>query len=667
MNRLHKVFLSLAIILYMASVPLWAQDSGEETVTLNLKNSDINAVITTVAKVTGRNFLVDPRVKGKVSIISAHPMKKDELYDVFLSILEVHGFAAIDDGKVVKIIPNALAKQRPIPTTSDSSAYPGDDVVTQIIPIENVQAQQLTALLKPLMPQEGHIAHYDASNILIVSDRAGNINRINKIIQRIDQVSEDEIEVIPLQNASASEVVRIITALDQQQAKDKAPVQRATIIADDRTNSVLISGDKGSKIRIRTIVAHLDTPLDTAGNTQVIYLKYAQAKDLVAVLTDVAENKANEQGAKPAATKKSYSIQAHEPTNSLVITANPEQMRSLKSVIAQLDFRRAQVLVEAVIAEISENMTNQLGIQFNLSQKTTGKGVVGGTLLGGYQSAIGDIPTQNSGLSLGFFDGTENILGTSVLNMRVLITALSGDNNSNIIATPSLITLDNKEAEIVVARNVPFVTGRYDNSSSTTANPFQTIERQDVGMILKIKPQINEGNAVKLEIEQEVSNVEETTTTSAVDITTNKRNIKTTVIADDGQMIVLGGLMDDQVRQTQQKVPVLGDIPLLGNLFKNNGTTKEKRNLMIFLRPVILRDSEEASRIAHGRYDFIRARQIDRRKQGIKLMPDYNMPVLRDRNDVLKQSSVSINESDDLRSDEDDEPEDSTAVNDSGF
>lgn len=650
----------------MAVLLLLTGSVRAETVTLNLKNTDITAVATTVAKMTGKNFLIDPRVKGKVTIISAHPMEKDELYDVFLSILEVHGFAAIDDGKVVKIIPNTLAKQRPISTTSDSSGKPGDEMVTQIVAIRNVQAQELAALLRPLVPQEAHIVHYAPSNIVIITDRAGNIQRLNSIIRRIDLASQDDIDVIALSNASATEVVRIINSLNQQQNKDAAPTRRYTVIADERTNSVLVSGDKATKLRIRTLIAHLDTPLVSGGNTQVIYLKYAKATELVDVLTRIAEHQSRAQGGQKT-QQQLFNIQAHEATNALVITASSDQMRTLKQVIAQLDIRRAQVLVEAVIAEVSDNLATELGIQLRSTKGSDGSGAIGGSNFSGNVSGSGtsitgaaqDPFSLGDGLTLGFFEGTKTILGTEVLNISVLIKALSGDSSTNIISTPSLITMDNEEAEIVVAENVPFLTGQYTNTGTTTntVNPFQTIERQDIGLILKVKPQINEGNAIKLEIEQEVSNI--SSSSSAVDLITNKRNIKTSVMAEDGQIIVLGGLIDDSLRQSQQKVPLLGDLPLLGALFRSNSTEKVKRNLMVFLRPVILRDTATTTNISHGKYDLLRAKQLEKREEGVLLMENQVTPVLRKKEEAF--SKPTITESDDKPAPAEDEtilPED---------
>jgi general secretion pathway protein D len=645
--------------------------ASAENVTLNLNNSDINAVITTVSKITGRNVLVDPRVKGKVTIISAHPMEKKELYEVFLSILEVHGYAAIDDGKVVKIIPNTLAKQRAIPIAGEGDENIGDQMVTQIIAIKNVQVQKLSTLLKPLMSQESHIAPYTASNILIISDRASNIERLTKIIDRIDQVSEDDIEVITLQNASASDVVRVVNSLNRLQTKEAKLTRSVNVIADERTNSILVSGDKASKIRIRTIIAHLDTPLETGGNTQVVYLKYAEAEELVRVLLGIAKNQAKNEPKQPL-RKNNFDIQAHEATNSLIITAPPEQMRNMKSIVRQLDIRRAQVLVEAVIAEVRDDVAKELGIQFRSTNNDPGgKGAIGGSFFrGGTASGSGSIDdvAQNplgalgGGLNLGFFDGTQTILGVEVLNIGVMVRALSGDTTTNIIATPSLITLDNEEAEIVVAQNVPFVTGSFTNTGTagSSVDPFQTIQREDVGVILRIKPQINEGNAVRLDIEQEVSQVSPSNV--AVDLITTKRNIKTTVMAGDKQMIVLGGLIDDTLVQNVEKVPVLGDIPLIGGLFRSKSTSKEKRNLMVFLQPTIVRDAATTRSVTHGKYDFVREKQLGKREQGVFMMDDSTTPVLVPRDKAFTVPSFSES---DLLPDEKEAPVDSTAQDES--
>ncbi len=604
-----------------------------EQITLNLNNADIEALIKTVSEHTGKNFVIDPRVKGKVTVISAHPMDRDEFYQVFLSILEVHGFSTIPSGDLIKIVPDVKAKQSGIPTVSGLNQLPGDQVVTRIIQVKNVTATQLVPILRPLIPQEGHLAAYPDTNVLIISDRYQNVNRLLKIIDSIDQVSDSSIEVVSLQHASAAEVVRILNGLQTPAAKAGGSSNNVNLVADERTNSILISGDPTSRLRSKVVIEHLDTPFDNAGNAQVIYLKYANAKDLVSVLTGVSESmdKSKQAGGKAAGKPDiPINIQADEAANALIITAPPDQYRSLEAIIRKLDIRRAQVLVEAIIAEVSYDKAKKLGVQWIVDGTPDGTGPVGVINLG--SPSITSIATSiASGGAVNLGSGTTiggGKFNSNNVNFAALIQALESDTSSNILSTPSLMTLDNQEAEIVIGQNVPFITGSYSSTGGTSSsvNPFQTVQREDVGLTLRVKPQINEGNAVKLEIEQEVSSIDESA--SASDIITKKRTIKTVVMVEDGNTIVLGGLIDEQLRQTEEKVPILGDVPLLGALFRATGTTKTKRNLMVFLRPVILRDAATNSQVASSKYNFFRAQQIDMKQQGVNLMPDEVTPIL---------------------------------------
>ena len=625
----------------VAALALWmvlvVPSAWATSVTLNLKDADIGALIGTVAEVTGTNFIVDPRVKGKVTVVSSKPMESDEVYQVFLSILKVHGFAAVPSGSVVKIVPDVNAKSEGVPTVTDKSPGKGDEVVTRVVEVRNVSAAQLVPILRPLVPQQGHMAAYPGTNVLIISDRADNIERLVEIVRRMDQQSDSEIEVMPLQYASAAEVVRIISALNRPQPGQQAmPTGEPTVIADERTNSVLIGGDKADRLRLRMVISHLDTPLDRGGNTHVIYLKYSKAEELVKVLSGVSSSIAQEQKGQAVATQRSgeMSIQADESANALVINAPPDVFRSLEAVIRQLDIRRAQVHIEAVIAEIKYDKAVELGVQWRGTNDLTGSGAIGGTDFPGTGTSINAVATNplnaGAGLSLGYFEGTAEILGTEILNLGVLVRALASDSSTNILATPNLVTLDNQEAEIVVAQNVPFVTGSFSSTGAAegAANPFQTIQRQDVGLTLKVKPQVNEGDAIQLEIQQEISDVSTKPVSGASDIVTNKRSIKTTVMVEDKQMIVLGGLLDDNLTENIQKVPLLGDLPLLGNLFKSRSTTKTKRNLMVFMQPTILRDAAYYSETSMNKYNYMRGLQTQQRDSGVNLLPDKEAPVL---------------------------------------
>lgn len=611
---------TLLLLLLLICAPVLSQ----ETATLNLKDADIRVLIDTVSEVTGKNFVIDPRVKAKVTVVSSQPMNQDELYDVFLSILQVHGFAAIPTGDIIKIVPDVSAKQGPVPTASSKRPGRGDQLVTRVIAIQNVPAAQLVPILRPLIPQQGQLAAYQPSNTLIISDRAANVNRLIKIINRIDRPDQDEIEIIRLEHAPANEVARTLSTLTRKGAKGAAVPGQPIVTADERTNSILVSGDKASRLRIRALVANLDTPLETGGDTQVVFLKYARAEDLVEILTgvsksNVAASKNTPGGKGKAATpstssRKDIDIRADEANNALVITAPPAVQQELKRVIAQLDIRRAQVLIEAIIAEVRLDLARELGTSLAvLGRDSDGDAVTPAvaTNLGGLtdivlQAVAGTVTSIPAGITLGGAD-----LRPDKTNWALLIRALAGDAATNILSTPTIVTLDNEEAELVIAQNVPFLTGSFTNTGAAegAVNPFQTIERKDVGLTLKVKPQINEGSAIKLEIDQENSSLSGSST--GVDIVTNNRKIKTTVLAEDGQVIVLGGLMDDTFTDTEQKVPFLGDIPLLGHLFKSTSTQKVKTSLMVFIRPVILRDAATADAYTRQKYSYLRARQLD--------------------------------------------------------
>jgi general secretion pathway protein D len=483
----------------------WIPLSHGEQITLNLNNADIEALIKTVSEHTGKNFVIDPRVKGKVTVISAHPMNREEFYQVFLSILEVHGFSTIPSGDVIKVVPDVKAKQGGIPTVNALGQLPGDQIVTRIIQVKNVTSAQLVPILRPLIPQEGHLAAYPDTNVLIISDRRQNVDRLMKIIDQIDKVSDSSIEVITLQHASAAEVVRILNSLEAPGAKGKKTVTQ--LVADERTNSILVSGDPTARLRSRVIIEHLDTPFDNEGNAQVVYLKYANAVDLVKVLTGVSENldEAAQGGGKtPAAKGKPtlpINIQADEASNALIITAPPDQFRALQAIIRKLDIRRAQVLVEAVIAEVSYNKAKQLGVQWIVDGTPDGKGPIGVINLGSPSiSGIAADAVARTGINLG--PGTTLGFGrykeNDRTNFAALIQALESDATTNILSTPNITTLDNQEAEIVIGQNVPFITGSYSSTGGgdNSVNPFQTVQREDVGLTLKVKPQINEGNSI---------------------------------------------------------------------------------------------------------------------------------------------------------------------------
>lgn len=663
-----------------------------QPVTLNLKDADISAVIATVSDITGKNFIVDQRVKGKVTIISARPMSKEEVYQVFLSLLEVNGFAAVPSGNVIKIIPDVNAKQTSTPVATDDQPGKGDEVVTRVIHVKNISATQLVPVLRPLSPQQGHMVAYPGTNALIISDRASNIERLVEIIERIDQPSDTaDIEVIALRHAAAAEVVRILNALDQEGRKNDPAsasgiTDRPVLIADERTNSLLVGGGQGGRLRLRALISHLDTPLQTSGNIRVVYLRYAKAKDLVPVLTGVASQVPDTSkpgggggvppGGAPVSVNTAGSginIQADESINALVITAPQDVFQSLQSVISQLDVRRAQVLVEAVIVEVISSRAAELGIQWGTFDQSTGSSKpIGLTNFtnGGAGSSIAAIgaavannvaPAIGAGLTFGL--GKFNAGGTS---FAALIRALEADGTSNILSTPTLLTMDNTEAEIVVGQNVPFITGSFTSTGAgggaSAGNPFQTIERKNVGITLKIKPQINEGNAIKMEIEQKVDSLSPSTVTGASDLITNTRSIRTSVMVDDGKVIALGGLITDDLRESVQKVPLLGDLPLIGGLFRYKKNSKDKTNLMIFLHPVIMRDGELAERMTHGKYEFMRARQIEASEKGMGILRNEEAPLLPTMQDFMKLPPPFTSSSESSNADKTVNPDASPAI-----
>ncbi len=647
---------SIGLLLMCNSSFAQVQDD-QSTFTLNLKNTDIQSLIATVSKQTGRNFVVDPRVKAKVTVISNEPVDADGLYEVFLSVLQVHGYSAVPAGDLIKIVPDVTAKQGPVPILGEDPDT-SDQLVTQVVTVVNVPAAQLVPILRPMVPQQGHLAAYAATNSLIITDRASNIQRLMEIIRRIDRPDNEEIEVVRLNHASATEIVRTLGSLQRNNIGGPQGPGAMQLVADERTNSVLISGDTAVRIRVRGLIAHLDTPIESGGNTRVVYLKFANAEDMVTILQGVSQGQAavgattTDGGAQPTFTtpqqpaaqqgatnntvvrnnatnnavtprsaaetgESSVDIQADPNTNALIITAPPDEMQNILAVIRQLDIRRAQVLVEAVIAEITEDNTREFGINF-LLDGSDNDAPIGFTNLGGATDGAlgiaGSIATTGVPSSLGA--GLSLALGrfaSGEIDFGFLVRAIASDADNNILSTPSIVTLDNEEAEIVVGSNVPFVTGQ--QLSTNNDNPFQTIERRDVGLTLKVKPQINDGNTIKMELEQEVSSVSPTALTGASDITTSTRQLKTTVLVDDGQTLVLGGLIDDQINDVVEKVPLLGDIPFLGRLFRFSSTTKTKQNLMIFLHPVILRDAESAHDFSNSKYNSLRSRQLLYRQQ----------------------------------------------------
>src|ERR1700736_4392824 len=658
----------LALSALLVWVPLAAaapQVKSQEgpTITPNYKDAELSQIIQAVSEVTGKNFIIDPRVNAKVTMLSATPMSPAAFYEAFLAVLQVYGYVAVPAGKVIKIIPNTDARQLPSIDLPNDVSSTSDEIVTQIITMKNVSAAQLVPLLRPLIPQQGHLAAYPSGNMLIISDRASNVNRIMKIIQRMDESGDEPVEVIALHNASATELVRTVNQLSQGQAAEGAgaPVK---LVADERTNSVLVSGEKSLRLKIKALIVNLDTPLQTGGDTQVRYLRYADAEKIADKLKGQASASAKAQGgpqsgAGPtsgaANVDASVTIWADVATNALIMTAPPKIMKSLMAVIDKLDIRRAQVQVEAVIVEVDVNKSSNLGVQWLLDGGNSyGYGVtnlpgsgtsivdLAATVLGatgttttipttgtpGTTGTAGGISSSTVGTGATFALGRYN--SNTKKGFAALIQAIRSDGSSNIISTPSLITMNNEEAEVKVTQEIPLITGSYSSSTASvsgTTSPFTTIQREEVGTILKVTPHINEGNSVQLKIEQEASSPGASPANSA-DISTNKRSIKTTVLIEDGGVIVLGGLMSDTVLESEDRIPGLGSIPLVGNLFKSRSGSRQKKNLLVFIRPKILRDADATETTSERQYDELRQQQKSLNKGHIMLLPGQKQPLV---------------------------------------
>ena len=624
----------------LALVLLWWCVAGRAEVTLNLKDADITTLIQTVSEVTGRNFIVDPRVKGKVTVISSSPMNNSSLYETFLAVLQVQGFAAIPSGDTIKIVPETNARQDGGSYDSGGEGLAIDEVVTHVYAIQNVSAAQLVPILRPLVPQWGHLAAYAPSNMLIISDRAANVRRLERLIRQIDQSGDRGIEIVRLQHATASEVVQVLTSLNQgdKQAQQDPTQRPVAVIADDRSNSVLIAGDRAERQKLLEIITRVDIPVGEDGATQVVYLRYASAENLAPILEGYAQQvSASSPGAAAAAGNAQAAARAggggsgdvrvlpDPDTNALIITAPPKIMRQVRDVIAQLDIRRAQVLVEGIIAEVSASRSSSLGIDWAVfnGERIAAAGILDPTTLGAIQglsqlgSTSGSSGANANLAGLGLLGNGINVAGGRIrdngTSFALLLKAIKGDGDSNVLSTPTLVTLDNEEAEISVGQEVPFLTGSFSNTGATggsTLNPFQTIERKDVGLTLGITPQINEGNNIKLQLDLEVSSLAPGSGGGAVDLVTNKRTLTNTVSVEDGQVLVLGGLIDDNFNDTQRGVPLLSDIPLIGSLFRFRSVNKDKRNLMIFIKPAILRRPDDGDYYSRRKYEDLRQLQL---------------------------------------------------------
>jgi len=655
---------ALSGLLLSVAPPATPQSRAQEsaTITPNYKDADLSQIIQAVSEVTGKNFIIDPRVNAKVTMLSATPMSPAAFYEAFLAVLQVYGYVAVPAGRVIKIVPNTDARQMPSIDLPRDVSSTSDEIVTQIITLKSINAGALVPILRPLVPPYGALAAYPAGNILIISDRASNVNRLVRIIQRMDEAGDEPFEVLALHNAGAGEVVRIVNALNTGAGAD-AGGALAKVVADERTNSVILSGERGQRLRLKALIFNMDTPSATGGDIQVRYLRYADAEKIADKLKGQATATAKAQGG-PAASASvqgaqggsanidaSVTIWADVPTNALIITAPPKIMKSLMEVIDKIDIRRAQVQVEAIIVEIDVNKSSNLGVQWLLFGRgdTVPAGVVnlpgsgtsivdlaalalsGGTV--GSSTTTPGVPgvpaISSSTVGTGATIGVGRLASTGV-SFAALVQALRSDGSSNIISTPSLITMNNEQAEVKVTQEIPLITGSFANTTASvsgTSSPFQTIQREEVGTILKVTPHINEGNSVQLKIEQEDSSPGAKLTDSA-DISTNKRSIKTTVLIEDGGIIVLGGLISDSVTESEDRVPGLGAIPIIGNLFKSRSGSRQKKNLMVFIRPKIMRDADATESTSEAAYNTVRQSQRNLNGGHVTLLPGQKQPAV---------------------------------------
>ena len=635
--------IALLVSVFLLSRPTLAQDF-----TVNLKDTDIQEFIEFVADVTGSTIVIDPSVKGKVKVVSSKPVSRAELYDLFLSILDVHGYTAVRSGDVVRVIPNKNARSAPVDVISGTSII-NDEYVTQVIRLENVSAAKLIPVLRPLVPQQAHMAAYAPSNAIIISDIRANIDRITQIIDSMDQSAVKKTEVVKLRYGVSTDVVEMLKALEKSRAGEGADANdEASLVADKRTNSIIVTADEVSIERIKSLIDYLDIPLEQSGNVRVMYLEYANATDVAEVLTRVMQNLTRlddeTTGRNRSANAAKSTIEADEGTNSLIITADTDEMAALESVIARLDIRRAQVLVEAIIVEMEIVEGRELGLQWlfandsglfgsaiSSSQAQQGRNAALAQAILPEGAGSNDISVRNIAGALSQVPGSTFGWGVvdQNLTMSTILNALESQGNANILSTPSLLTLDNEEAFITVGQQVPFVTGSYTNTGAANgvANPFQTIQRENVGVTLQVTPQINEGDSVVMDIVQEVSSISQQVL-SASDVITNERKIETKVLAKDGDIVVLGGLVKDDIQDSRQGVPILSGIPVIGRLFRSDVVSVTKSNLLVFIRSTIIRDDEDLAGATAEKYRYIRDQQRERRDQGLMFLDDAVMPLL---------------------------------------
>lgn len=653
--------LFIASLLCITSASAQQADS-RATITPNYKDADLAQITEAVSAVTGKSIIIDPRVKAQVTMLSSTPMSPNAFYEAYLSILQVHGYVAVPSGgNTIVIMPDANARQVPandLPGNVDGNS---SELVTQVIAVRNVSAAQLVPILRPLVATYGNLVAYSASNMLVITDRANNVNRMLRIIERIDRASDESYEIIQMQNATATEILKVVNSLNSSAgaaAQATEGGQQLKVVADERTNSIILSGDKSTRLRIKTLITYLDTPLQSGGNTKTRFLEYADAETLATSLkaqiqgiaqsvTGTAAPGGVATTATSSAANNSVSIWADKATNALVVSAPPKVMEQIMAIVDALDIRRAQVHVEAIVVEVSATKAAELGVNWALYGSNSSD-VPAALFSGGTNSitslasvvATGDYTSLPSGTTFGI-----GRIVDSGASFAAILRALQEDGNTNVISTPSIITLDNQEAKIEVTQQVPLITGQYASTGtsgttgSSTVNPFTTVTREDVGTKLTITPKINKGGSVTLKISQEASSLSQQTG-DAGSLITNKRSIENVVMVDDGQTIVLGGLLEDNLIEGSSRVPILGSIPIIGNLFKSRNSTKTKTNLLVFIKPTILRNGVQASFATDSKYNFIRDLQLQRNDGKASLQPGERQPLLPELNQPEPKSVV---------------------------
>ncbi len=661
------------------------QLAADEKVTLNFVDAEIDTVIKALGLFTQKNFVIDGRVKGKINLVSPRPLNREEALSTLLSALRLQGISVVEADGVAKVLPEADAKLHggSIRGQGDMNGR-GDQVITRVFQLRMESANNLLPVLRPLISPNNSITAYPANNTLVITDYAENINRLARIIASVDNSKISDVKVLPVQHAVASDMAALLSkSLDEGGGTAADPGQRISIMADSRSNRLIIRSSSPGRVALATrLLEELDQPSSQPGNIHIVYLKNAEASKLAGILRSVISGDSGTSGASASSSLapgnsafqsgnnttgngngsgfasasgngnttnngslNSVSnnstgggmIQADPSTNSLIITAPEPVYRNLRSIIDKLDMRRAQVFVESLIVEVSAENVAEFGIQWQGVSNSTN--VFGGTnfttpgsgsniLTLGNAGASGALPTPGGGLNFGLINGTAlSIGGVTIGNLGLLARALETTGKANILSTPNLMTLDNEEARIIIGQNVPFVTGQYASTGNTaTVNPFQTVERKDVGLTLKVKPQVSDGGIVRMQIYQETSNVASTTSTNL--ITTNKRAIETTVLVDDGQIIALGGLIEDSEKGSVEMVPFLGNIPFIGALFRYDNRKRSKTNLMVFLRPYVVRTPEDSRGLVTDRYDYMRSKNIDNLPEKRLTMPEFGAPLL---------------------------------------